>query len=146
MASIIAGVVARLDDVTETFGNLGKFVAIVVGGMVVNQTLTLPLIYFLFTFKNPYPYLLNMFQAWLVAFSIASRFVFSLHFYWERFPNFFHLVLRHMFEEKIGCRCYRFSGVLPSVSVMVRSSRISRELGKEGFLRKIRISAPQRCP
>lgn len=56
----------------ETFGGLAAYILVIVAGLAVHALVTLPLILFLFTRRNPYRFLLQMSEALLTAFSTAS--------------------------------------------------------------------------
>ncbi|XP_061169455.1 excitatory amino acid transporter-like [Saccostrea echinata] len=72
VASLTAASIAGTRDVTETFVSLGYFVLTVTLGIVFNQAILLPLLYFAFTRKNPYKHILSIKRAWLIGFSFGS--------------------------------------------------------------------------
>lgn len=56
----------------QKLGQMGMFVVTVVVGLLIHTMLVLPLIFFLFTRKNPYRYMLNLLPAILFALGTAS--------------------------------------------------------------------------
>ncbi|VAX40916.1 Proton/glutamate symport protein @ Sodium/glutamate symport protein [hydrothermal vent metagenome] len=60
------------ENVMEILAKLGKYVAAVSIGLTIHGLVTLPLIYWIFTRKNPYRYLWDISQAMLTAVSTGS--------------------------------------------------------------------------
>lgn len=56
----------------ETFGGLLSYIVVIAAGLTVHCLVTLPLMLYLFTRRNPYRFLLQMSEAMLTAFSTAS--------------------------------------------------------------------------
>ncbi len=70
IAALIAGMVSRTGP--GVFIDMIKYVLTVFGGLLIHVTLTLPLLIWLFTRRNPYRYLRVMSTALLTGFSTAS--------------------------------------------------------------------------
>ncbi|XP_065089341.1 excitatory amino acid transporter 3-like [Ochlerotatus camptorhynchus] len=70
--SLIMAKFLEMDDIADVFNKLGLYFAVVSCGLVFHGAVTLPLIYFIFTRKNPYPFLANMGQALTTAFGASS--------------------------------------------------------------------------
>ncbi|XP_034386295.1 excitatory amino acid transporter 3-like isoform X2 [Cyclopterus lumpus] len=68
---MVTGIVVEVDDWEITF-KLGKFIGVVVFGLVIHGTLVLPLIYFLFVRRNPYAVIKGFFPALKTAFVVSS--------------------------------------------------------------------------
>ncbi len=74
IASLLMARMGRAGDsfFTDEIPALGKYIGTVIGGLAIHAVITLPLIYWLFTRRNPFRYVLGMGQALLTAFSTAS--------------------------------------------------------------------------
>lgn len=70
--SLIMAKFLEMDDIADVFNKLGLYFAVVSCGLFFHGAVTLPLIYFIFTRKNPYPFLANMGQALTTAFGASS--------------------------------------------------------------------------
>lgn len=70
--SLIAVSIAGIADVQNVFAQLGMFILTVTVGIVVQQLLLMPLIFFVFTRKNPYAFLLSIARPWMIAFAATS--------------------------------------------------------------------------
>lgn len=62
-----------MDDLNVVAGKLGLYLLTVSGGILFHGFVVLPIIYFLFTRKNPYVFLAGMSQAIVTAFGTGSR-------------------------------------------------------------------------
>jgi Na+/H+-dicarboxylate symporter len=60
----------------EMFTQLGYYMLTVLVGLAIHAFIILPLVYFIFTRKNPYSFLYGMLQALLTAWGTASRYVY----------------------------------------------------------------------
>ncbi|XP_036392245.1 neutral amino acid transporter B(0) [Megalops cyprinoides] len=69
---LVAAKIVEMEDVGTLFASLGKYIACCVVGHVVHGLLVLPLIYFIFTRKNPYTFLLGLVTALATAFGTSS--------------------------------------------------------------------------
>lgn len=65
--------VIGMDDLNVVAGKLGLYLITVIGGIVFHGFVVLPLIYYLFTRKNPYLFIVGMGQAIVTAFGTGSR-------------------------------------------------------------------------
>ncbi|XP_038622763.1 neutral amino acid transporter B(0) [Tachyglossus aculeatus] len=69
---LVAGKIVEMEDVGMLFASLGKYICCCVVGHVVHGLILLPLIYFIFTRKNPYQFLLGTIPALATAFGTSS--------------------------------------------------------------------------
>lgn len=69
---LITAKLLEMDDLGEVFGKLGLYFAVVAGGIVFHGFVILPLLFFLFTRKNPVRFVGNMSQAIATAFGTSS--------------------------------------------------------------------------
>nr|XP_019563270.2 excitatory amino acid transporter 3-like [Aedes albopictus] len=70
--SLIMAKFLEMEDLAEVFNKLGLYFAVVTCGIIFHGLVTLPVIYFIFTRKNPYTFLANMGQALATAFGASS--------------------------------------------------------------------------
>ena len=70
---LICGKILELEDVGSIAHRLGLYIVTVVAGLALHACITLPLVYFAFTRKNPFTLVKAVFQAWLTALATASR-------------------------------------------------------------------------
>ena len=71
---LIMGKILGIHDIGDTARMLALYMITVLTGLVIHSLITLPLIYFLATKKNPYKYMRGLLQAWITALGTASRF------------------------------------------------------------------------
>ncbi|MGH0137443.1 UNVERIFIED_CONTAM: hypothetical protein FKN15_078485 [Acipenser sinensis] len=69
---LVAGKIVEMEDVGMLFASLGKYICCCVVGHAIHGLLVLPLIYFIFTRKNPYSFLWGIFTALATAFGTSS--------------------------------------------------------------------------
>ncbi|XP_072031935.1 excitatory amino acid transporter 3-like [Amphiura filiformis] len=69
---LILGKILGMDDWVQTFQQIGLYSATVMTGLAVHAFVILPLIYFIFTRKNPVTYFLGVSPAFMTAFATAS--------------------------------------------------------------------------
>lgn len=72
---LITGKILDLDDPGAVGRRLGMYMVTVLTGLIIHAVITLPLIYFLFTRKNPLLLFKGVLQAWVTALGTASRYV-----------------------------------------------------------------------
>jgi solute carrier family 1 (high affinity glutamate transporter) protein 2 len=60
-------------NISKTLSQLGLYMVTVIAGLAIHAVITLPLIYFLVTKKNPGTFFKGMLQAWVTALGTASR-------------------------------------------------------------------------
>lgn len=65
--------VIEMDDFNVVAGKLGLYLLTVIGGILFHGFIILPIIFYLFTRKNPYTFIVGMGQAIVTAFGTASR-------------------------------------------------------------------------
>lgn len=70
---LVAAKIVAMEDVKVLFASLGKYIACCLVGHAVHGLLILPLIYFVFTRKNPYSFLMGLITALATAFGTSSR-------------------------------------------------------------------------
>ncbi|XP_062915997.1 neutral amino acid transporter B(0) [Mobula hypostoma] len=69
---LVAGKIAEMENVLLLFTSLGKYICSCIMGHVIHGLIVLPLIYFVFTRKNPYSFFWGIFTALATAFGTAS--------------------------------------------------------------------------
>ncbi|KAF3814751.1 hypothetical protein GH733_017027 [Mirounga leonina] len=69
---LVAGKIVEMEDVGMLFASLGKYILCCLLGHAIHGLLVLPLIYFLFTRKNPYRFLWGIMTALATAFGTSS--------------------------------------------------------------------------
>lgn len=70
---LIAGRIVGMSDPVNSFIQLGWYMMTVLIGLAIHEFITLTLIYFIFTRRNPFKLMLQMSQALLTALGTASR-------------------------------------------------------------------------
>lgn len=65
--------VTEMDDLNVVAGKLGLYLITVIGGIIFHGFIILPLIYYVFTRKNPYVFIIGMGPAIVTAFGTGSR-------------------------------------------------------------------------
>ncbi|GCC34465.1 hypothetical protein chiPu_0012939 [Chiloscyllium punctatum] len=70
---LVAGKIVEMEDVLMLFTSLGKYICCCIVGHLIHGLIVLPLIYFVFTRKNPYSFLWGIFTALATAFGTSSR-------------------------------------------------------------------------
>ncbi|XP_075531837.1 excitatory amino acid transporter-like [Dermacentor variabilis] len=70
--SLIIGKIMSIKDLALTAQQLGLYMLTVIAGLLIHACITLPLIYFLITRKNPVTFFRGMLQAWITALGTAS--------------------------------------------------------------------------
>ncbi|XP_064596700.1 excitatory amino acid transporter 2-like [Liolophura sinensis] len=72
VASLIMVSILKVDDLQTRFLQLGLLVLVVTVGVLFQQIVFIPLLYFLCFFSNPLRFLVNVFPAWCIAFASTS--------------------------------------------------------------------------
>ncbi|XP_022242936.1 excitatory amino acid transporter 2-like isoform X2 [Limulus polyphemus] len=70
--SLIIGKIMDIKDLAQTAQQLGLYMLTVITGLVIHAGLTLPLLFFVITKKNPLTFMKGMLQAWITALGTAS--------------------------------------------------------------------------
>ena len=70
---LVAREILHMEDPVEELRSLGLYMLTVLTGLGIHGFIILPLIFFFFTRKNPYTYLVGVLQAIVTAFGTASR-------------------------------------------------------------------------
>lgn len=71
--SLIVGKIMSIADLALTAQQLGLYMLTVIIGLLIHGVITLPVIYFAITRKNPWTFFRGMLQAWVTALGTASR-------------------------------------------------------------------------
>uniref|UniRef100_A0A8C8R878 Amino acid transporter n=1 Tax=Pelusios castaneus TaxID=367368 RepID=A0A8C8R878_9SAUR len=69
---LVAGKIVEMEDVVVLFTSLGKYICCCILGHFIHGLILLPVIYFIFTRKNPYRFLWGIFTALATAFGTSS--------------------------------------------------------------------------
>jgi Na+/H+-dicarboxylate symporter len=69
---LVAGNIIKIDNMSETAKRLSVYMITVIIGLVIHCLITVQLIYFVTTRKNPFKFLRGMLQAWLTAVGTSS--------------------------------------------------------------------------
>lgn len=70
---MIASKILEIGDLTKTVRVLGLYMITVILGLVIHLFITLPLLLFFVSKKNPYIFMKGLMQAAITAFGTASR-------------------------------------------------------------------------
>ena len=76
VASLIATVLAKTDDLQGTFARLGMFILAAILGLVILMFVVIPLIFFIIIRRNPIPFFANLIRPFMITFATASSWVF----------------------------------------------------------------------
>lgn len=71
---LICGNILYLDDPGAVGERLGMYMVTVLAGLFIHAVVTLPLLYFVITRKNPLLLFKGVLQAWVTALGTASRY------------------------------------------------------------------------
>lgn len=71
---LIAGKILEIEDLADMARMLAMYVVTVLSGLCIHALISLPLLFFLCTRKNPYAYMRGLLQAWVTALGTASRY------------------------------------------------------------------------
>ncbi|XP_043220837.1 excitatory amino acid transporter-like [Amphibalanus amphitrite] len=69
---LVAGNLMAIDNLADTARSLGMYMATVVTGLLIHATVSLPMVYFCVTRKNPFKFCKGIVQAWALALGTAS--------------------------------------------------------------------------
>ncbi|CAJ0960392.1 unnamed protein product, partial [Mesorhabditis belari] len=69
---LIAGKILEIQDLADTARMLAMYMVTVISGLVVHSLITLPLVFFVATKKNPFVFMRGLVQAWITALGTAS--------------------------------------------------------------------------
>ncbi|XP_028646843.2 neutral amino acid transporter B(0) [Erpetoichthys calabaricus] len=69
---LVAGKIVEMEDVVQLFTSLGKYIICCIVGHIIHGLIILPVIYFIFTRKNPYVFLWGIVTALATAFGTSS--------------------------------------------------------------------------
>jgi len=71
---LIAAKLAAMDHIAQAFEMLGYLMGTAIAGMFLHGVIVLPLLYFIFTRKNPITYVKNLSDAMATAYGTDSRY------------------------------------------------------------------------
>lgn len=71
---LIAGKIMSIANLAATAQMLGLYMVTVILGLMIHAIITLPMIYWFITRKNPAVFFRGMMQAWVTALGTASRY------------------------------------------------------------------------
>ena len=71
---LIIGSMAQVDDWGTTLAQLGMYMVTVISGLAIHGIIFLPGLYFIFTRKNPFKYLMGCSYALVTALGTSSRY------------------------------------------------------------------------
>ncbi|CAI2357037.1 unnamed protein product [Caenorhabditis sp. 36 PRJEB53466] len=69
---LIMGKILEIHDLADTARMLAMYMVTVLTGLAIHSLISLPLLFFLCTKKNPYTFMRGLFQAWITALGTAS--------------------------------------------------------------------------
>ncbi|ULT81804.1 hypothetical protein L5515_017519 [Caenorhabditis briggsae] len=69
---LIMGKILEIHDLADTARMLAMYMVTVLSGLAIHSLISLPLIFFITTKKNPYTFMRGLFQAWITALGTAS--------------------------------------------------------------------------
>lgn len=72
VSSIITAKLLSIENLLEITSQLAVFMLCVICAIFLHQLILLPAIYYFFIRKNPYKFLINLIDAWITAFAVAS--------------------------------------------------------------------------
>lgn len=70
---LIASKLVEMEDLGTMFEQLAYYMVTVLSGLFIHAFIVLPIIYFVFTRKNPFTFMAGMIKAILTAWGTASR-------------------------------------------------------------------------
>lgn len=73
--SLIAGKILEIDNLANMAQMLAMYVVTVLLGLIIHALISLPLLFFICTRKNPFTYMRGLLHAWITALGTASRFI-----------------------------------------------------------------------
>jgi Na+/H+-dicarboxylate symporter len=71
---LIASKLVEMEDLATMFEQLAYYMVTVLSGLFIHAFIVLPIIYFVFTRKNPFKFTAGMIKAILTAWGTASRY------------------------------------------------------------------------
>ncbi|VDM39715.1 unnamed protein product [Toxocara canis] len=76
---LIMGKILEIHDLADTARMLAMYMVTVLLGLAIHSLISLPLLFFVCTKKNPYVFMRGLLQAWITALGTASRHVIRWH-------------------------------------------------------------------
>ena len=125
IASIIAGKLLEIDDLSAVIAQLGMFMVVVLVGLFIHGCITLPVIFLIFARRNPFKFLGGILKALMVAFGTSSRYEMHSHIYnrsstslflfnWDILGSVYYM------QTVILCANYCFSLCLLCITMLPR--------------------------
>ena len=70
---LVAGKILEIDDLIKLAQSLGMYALTVLTGLAIHSLVTLPVIFYAVTRRNPFSFYRGMLQAWLTGIGTGSR-------------------------------------------------------------------------
>jgi Na+/H+-dicarboxylate symporter len=70
---LVAGKILEIDDLVKLAQSLGMYALTVLTGLAIHSLVTLPIIFYVVTRRNPFAFYRGMLQAWLTGIGTGSR-------------------------------------------------------------------------
>ncbi len=70
---LVAGKILEIEDLLKLAQSLGMYALTVLTGLAIHSLVTLPIIYYAVTRRNPFAFYRGMLQAWLTGIGTGSR-------------------------------------------------------------------------
>ncbi len=70
---LVAGKILEIDDLVKLAQSLGMYALTVLTGLAIHSLVTLPIIFYAVTRRNPFAFYRGMLQAWLTGIGTGSR-------------------------------------------------------------------------
>ena len=73
---LVAGAIVSAENIGSVFESLALYIGTCIAGLIIHSFVVYPLLYFIFTRKNPLKFFSGMIEAVVTAFGTSSRLVF----------------------------------------------------------------------
>ena len=75
---LVAGAIVNAEDIGSVFESLALYIGTCITGLIIHSFVVYPLLYFIFTRKNPLKFFSGMIEPAITAFGTSSRYVCTL--------------------------------------------------------------------